>query len=128
MSAVAAASDKPRKSSPGHGGRRPGAGRPKNEGQHSAYEVLAKAKAKRETFKAQLAELEYQQARGELVRADDVEAAWADHIQTAKGRLLALPSRVAPRVQQEAELRKIEEIIRDELFDILAELAGADDQ
>lgn len=60
-----------RKSTPGHGGSRPGAGRkPKGE-QNDAYTLLAKAKAKRETYRAQLTELEYKQKAGELMPRDE---------------------------------------------------------
>ena len=66
-----------RKSTPGHGGPRKGAGRPKGSGplqqpggvkekQNDAYTVLAQARAKREMFRAQLTELEYREKAGEL--------------------------------------------------------------
>ena len=56
-----------RKSTPGHGGARPGAGRPPKGEQADAYTELAIARAKRETYKAELAEMEYRQKAGELI-------------------------------------------------------------
>lgn len=55
----------------GHGGARPGAGRKKKTEQNDAYTVLAKARAKRETYRAHLEELKYKEAAGELIRVDD---------------------------------------------------------
>ena len=57
------------KSTPGHGGKREGAGgvpiargpRTKTE-QNDAYTILAKARAKRETYKAHIEELKYREA------------------------------------------------------------------
>lgn len=71
MSATASMPDeKPRKSTPGHGGYRPGAGRKPKSEQNDAYLLLAKAKAKREMYNAQLAELEYREKSGELIPFD----------------------------------------------------------
>lgn len=110
----------------GHGGYRPGSGRPRKTEQNDANTLLAKAKAKRETYKAQLAELEYKKAVGELIPRDEVVATWIDHIQIAKGRLMALPSRVSADVAQTSDLKRIEQTIRAALFDIIQELAGDD--
>ena len=121
------------KSTPGHGGARPGAGRKPGPGrkpgdglkveQNDAYTVLAKAKAKRETYRAQLAELEYKQKAGELLPKGEVAAAWVERVQVLKGRMLALPSRVAPIVATAPDLRAIEQAIRNEIIDALNELA-----
>jgi len=121
------------KSTPGHGGARAGAGRrpannpngrtPKAE-QNDAYTILAKAKAKHETYKAQLAELEYKRQARELIPADEVAEAWENQVSVAKGRLLALPARVAPAVLRATELREVERIVRDAVLGVLDELSA----
>lgn len=63
-----------------HGGARPGAGRkPKSQmaDPNDPHRTLTIAKARREMYKAGLAEIELQQARGELVQAEDVRQTWA---------------------------------------------------
>jgi hypothetical protein len=118
------------KSTPGHGGKRPGAGRPPGSGrkpkveQNDAYTLLAKAKAKREMYRAQMAELEYKQKNGELVQADEVAAAWAEQVMIAKGRLLNLPARLAPDIVNATDMRQIEQTIRAAVVEVLEELSG----
>ncbi|NCA72027.1 MAG: hypothetical protein EOM91_18500 [Sphingobacteriia bacterium] len=117
--------EKPKTSTPGHGGRRSNSGR-KPAVPNGPYEVLAKAKAKNETFKAQIAELEYQERVGQLLPADLVAQVWAEQVRIAKDRLLAIPARVAPTVLRLEELRDVERAIRDALLVVLDELTRAD--
>jgi hypothetical protein len=113
-----------RKSTPGHGGHRPGAGRKPKTDQADAYTVLAKAKAKRETHLAQIAELDYKQRLGELVPAADVREAWAGHITQAKVALLALPSKCAHELAGVSDPVVISQILRARVNEILMDLAG----
>lgn len=109
---------------PGRGGARPGAGRkPKSPDATDPYSILAKAKAKNETIKAELTLLEYKQRTGELIPKDEVAAAWADQIAIAKGRLLSLPSRVSGEVLRLKTQREIEEVIKGAIVVILEELS-----
>ena len=117
--------EKPKTSTPGHGGRRANSGR-KPAVTNGPYEVLAKAKAKNETFKAQIAELDYQERVGQLLPADLVAQVWAEQVRIAKDRLLAIPARVAPTVLRLEELRDVERAIRDALLVVLDELTRAD--
>lgn len=110
---------------PGRGGARPGAGRkPKSPDATDPYSILAKAKAKNESYKAELTLLEYRQRVGELIPKDEVAAAWAENIAIAKGRLLALPSRVSGEVLRLKTQREVEETIKAAIVTILEELAG----
>jgi hypothetical protein len=121
------------KSTPGHGGKRPGAGRPPGSGrkpkaeQNDAYTILAKAKAKRETHLAQIAELDYKQRVGELVSASDVTMRWSNHINEAKIALLALPAKLAAELAPISDPAKISEIVRDRVYEILESLARGND-
>lgn len=116
------------KSTPGHGGARPGAGRPKGsvkKDQNDAYTVLAKAKAKRETYMAQLAELEYKERSGQLINADRVSEIWRKHIETAKGRLLSIPGAHAGELFRAESVADIEQRLRDVLMTVMEEIANA---
>lgn len=110
---------------PGRGGARPGAGRkPKDPNGNDPYAILARAKAKSETYKAELTLLEYRTKTGELLPAADVAKAWAEQVAIAKGRLLALPSRVSADVLRLKSQREIERVIKAALIVILEELAN----
>ena len=110
---------------PGRGGARPGAGRkPKSPDATDPYSILAKAKAKNESYKAELTLLEYRQRVGELIPKDEVAAAWAENVAIAKGRLLSLPSRVSGEVLRLKTQREVEELIKAAIVTILEELAG----
>lgn len=123
------------KSTPGHGGarpnagRKPGPGRPKGSGvkteQNDAYTVLAKAKAKHETYKAQLAELEYREKAGHLIEATRVAEIWRKHIETAKGRLMSIPSTTAAQVFRAESVADVERLLRDALYAVMEEIADA---
>lgn len=92
------ASGQPRKSTPGHGGARAGAGRPVGSrhkttepGETNAYQILAKAKAKRETYRAHLEELKYKAAARELIPIRDHETALATAFKMVAAALETLP-------------------------------------
>ncbi len=106
------------------GGRRANAGR-KVVVPNGPYEILAKARAKGETFKAHITELEYKRQVGLLLPAEDVARIWADQIRIAKERLMAIPARVAPTVMRLDELRDVEQAIRNALIDAMTELSNA---
>jgi len=107
-----------------HGGPRPNSGRPRKTEQADAYSVLAKAKAKHETYKAHLSELEYKRQAGELLPVDEVAEAWANQVAIAKGRFLALPSRVSANILRLKSQREIETLLREAIIVILEELAN----
>lgn len=114
-----------RKSTPGHGGAREGSGRKPKTYQADAYTVLAKARAKRETHRAQLAELEWRQKSGELVSAAEVERVWSAQIIVAKTALLALPAKLAPELAPITDPARIAEIIRLQIHAALTALANS---
>ena len=83
-----------------HGGYRPGAGRkPKSEKAISQtgsdpYLVLAQAKAKRETYRAHLSELEFRRETGELYRRDEALRAITTTIAVFTEQMRALPDKL----------------------------------
>lgn len=62
--------------------------------------------------------------RGDLIPKEEVAQTWVALVTIARGRLLALPSRVAPQVLRLHDLRQIEDTLSGEIVVILEELAG----
>lgn len=62
-------------------------------------------------------------SRGELVYADDVVNTWADHISSAKAKLLAMPTKLAPQLVNQSNANVIAGRIREEVDNALVELA-----
>lgn len=109
-----------------HGGPRPHSGRPRkkpgptaSKAKADSYELLAKAKAEHEVWKAKTAALEYKRQSGEVIQKSEAQAAWAEEIHRVKNHFLSVPSRVAPTVLALDELREVERAIRDALLEAL---------
>ena len=62
-------------------------------------------------------------AAGSLLEASVVSETWSHHILIAKGRLLAIPNRLAPVLVAMGDMRAIEQTIRDEIYQALTELS-----
>lgn len=87
-----------------------------------AGEGVAGATERLRAAQANLAELEYAKAAGELVLAKDVERAVTDAFTAAKTKLLAIPSRVKqaiPHLTVE-EVALVERLVREALEDLAA--------
>lgn len=80
-------------------------------------------KARLTKVQADKAELEYKEACGELVRADEVSRHWYDMINACKNRLLSVPSRAAPVVSSESSAGMCQQIIDDLIRESLEELS-----
>ena len=61
--------------------------------------TLTGERARLARAQAEAVEMKNAQARGELVRAEDVERAWADTLRRVRSRILAVPSRVRQAVE-----------------------------
>src|SRR4051812_6403090 len=75
--------------------------------------------------RADMAELEHAQMLGELVPAAQVEEAWAAIVAVMRTRLLALPTKLAPRLVALNHEAVIQDALRAEIADGLAELSQA---
>ena len=64
-------------------------------------------------------------ARGEYVRAASIEDFITNEHATVKARLLSIPGKIADRLDGKSREER-EAIIRDEICEVLAELAEAD--
>ena len=81
-----------------------------------------KERARHEKFKADLANLELKKQRGELVEVEEVKQDWITKVLACRGRLLSLPSKVAPQLPGCDTSQEIEEILRDGIVEALGEL------
>ena len=88
-------------------------------------EGLKTAQTRLVTAKAELAETELAEQRGELHRASAVVKVWADNVLNAKTRLLAIPVKVAPELLGQ-ELQTIQAKLKMAINEALKELADYD--
>jgi phage terminase Nu1 subunit (DNA packaging protein) len=65
------------------------------------------------------------QLRGELIHADDIEAAWMKIVTMVRQHLIALPDRVAPKVQDAETLEETRGFLKGGVHEILQELSEA---
>lgn len=98
------------------------------KGQKSTDDVRAesdklRAEADLKTYKAKIAEMQYNELEGTMHRSEDVEAMTNDLVYTVRSSLMALPGRVAMDAAQAESAAEVSEIIRSECYKILEELA-----
>ena len=86
----------------------------------------AKARAARELYQAQLAKLELDRRRGELVRADEVRITAFNMARKARDQLIALPERVAPMLAAAEDPADVQRILEEEIERICQEIADAE--
>lgn len=74
--------------------------------------------------KAEMAEMELKEMRGELHRAEDVERIMTNHVFAVRSMLLSLPNRLAVDTANAKTKAEAAEIIKRGVYDILNQLAG----
>ena len=74
--------------------------------------------------KADIAEMEAEGRRGELLPAEAVEAAWTAILARLRARLLVLPDRLAPLCVEETTIAGVRDQIRKAVREALDELAA----
>ena len=77
--------------------------------------------------KADLAELELAEQRGEVHRAAAVMRVWADNVMNAKTRMLSIPTKIAPELVGK-EIQEIQSKLKAEISEALKELAEYDER
>lgn len=85
------------------------------------YERAKLTKAKRETAEIELALL-----RAEVHSAEDIRAVMSGMLMSFRARLLALPTKMAPMLLAQAELTKIQDLLRSGIYECLSELSEYD--
>jgi len=74
--------------------------------------------------KADTAQLELEELKGNMIRAEDVEDVMTDHVYVIRSMLIALPGRLAINVLSASTPAESSEIIRKEVYGILEELSN----
>lgn len=74
--------------------------------------------------KADMAEMELKEMKGELHRADDVEKIMTNHVFAVRSMLLSLPSRLAVDTANAKNKAEAAEIIKRGVYDILEQLSN----
>ena len=82
------------------------------------------ARAKREHYAAESAELEFRRAAGELMEAALVTATVADAVVTLRGRLETLPDLLAPQIAALSDEQAIRATLAEHVEHMLGELAA----
>ena len=76
--------------------------------------------------RADLAEMEASQIRGDLLFASDVTAAWTEIVALMRARLLVLPDKIAPVVHETTSINQAKDVIKKAVYEVLTEIAETD--
>jgi hypothetical protein len=122
----------------GKGGRRPGAGAPKGNRNRSggvlgeegtkANLVIKNARAKKEMYLANLAELDFKQKQGELIHVESVFKVIDTAATSCREHLMGIPGRFASIFAAEVDAMKIEQDLEAEIRTALQHIADAKDR
>ena len=82
------------------------------------------ARARRETAQADMAEMEAAELRGELVRADEIEAHWGALVVAFRARMMLVAPSVAPLIAAPGKVAEVQAKIQEAVFEALNELSG----
>jgi len=85
---------------------------------------LTAERARHAAAQANKLEMDLAEARGELVRVDDVLTTWAGHIGTVRQALLGLPSKAAGMIAPAGKTAQAEATLRRLIKETLVELAS----
>lgn len=95
-----------------------------NKGNPEAENSKLGAEVRLKQAKADIAELEVKELQGKMHRSEDVASMTEDLIYSVRGMLIALPGRLAVDVANISSPAEAADIIRKEVFKIMAELAN----
>lgn len=83
----------------------------------------AEAVTKKENYLAALRELEYDEAAGRVIQIDVVARQVATEYAAVRSRIMAVPSKVAPRGAMIADAEELRALIEAEIVEVLGELS-----
>jgi len=86
---------------------------------------FVESRAKRESYLADLAQLQFKERRGKLVSADDVRIAAFNAVRGARDMLLAIPDRLAPIIAAQTDAREVHAMLLGEIRRVCDELSNA---
>ena len=98
-------------------------GREKKEADAQIETEKLTAEKRIKMAKAEMAELELQELKGELHRASDVEAITTDHVLYMRSMLMAMPGKLAVDVATLSSAAECAERIKQEVYTVLNNLA-----
>ena len=98
-------------------------GREKKEADARLETEKLSAEKRIKEAKAEMAELELQELKGELHRASDVEAITTDHVLYMRSMLMAMPGKLAVDVAALSSAAECAERIKQEVYTVLNNLA-----
>lgn len=87
-------------------------------------------RARKMKHDADIAEMEAQQLRGDLVKASDVEKQWTSTLAGVRARMLALPSKLAAQTAPPDRLAQVQAVAQRIVHEALTEIAdgGGEEQ
>ena len=98
-------------------------GREKKQADAQLETERLSADARIKKAKAEMAELELKELKGELHRASDVEAITTDHVLFLRSMLMALPGKLAVDLAEISTAPEAAERIKQEVYGVLTRLA-----
>lgn len=98
------------------------------DGQGNKHPIFSESQARRELYRAKMAQLEYEEKCGQLIRADEVEQAAFRMSRQVRDAILSIPARLAGILAAESEQRRIHELLEQELRQALEALAGPENE
>jgi hypothetical protein len=90
------------------------------------YRSGESSKERLDAARAEIAELELGERRGELFRKEAIDQRDQKRIFAARARLLSIPSRVVGQIAPPSKLQQAEDVLTAAIYEALAELAGED--
>jgi len=84
---------------------------------------LTEQRARLAHSKADLAQMQVSKLRGELVPIEQVFRTWTAVVVMVRARILAIPTKLAPRLLGKKHAGEVETIIRAEVYECLEDLA-----
>lgn len=82
------------------------------------------ARTRKIAAEAQIAELELDRIKGTLCLTEDVVKAWETVLYACRAKFLAMPSKMAPLLENESDISNIKDIIETQIREALSELAN----
>jgi phage terminase Nu1 subunit (DNA packaging protein) len=89
-------------------------------------EDFDEARIRKTVAEADLKEMEVRKASNELIETEEIKVAWQHVLGNLRSKLLAIPVKLAPKMQHETDLRVIETLLEDHLFEAMHELSNYD--
>ena len=89
-------------------------------------EEFEEARTRKTSYEADLKHMELKKAAGELIEIEEIKDAWTEVLSNLRSKLLAIPVKLAPIVQNETNIRSIEKLIESHIHEAMHELSQYD--